>query len=253
MTPLIAAFVAAMLMMAGALVGALLRKHLPSKHFGQETMEAIKLGLGFIATLSALVMGLVISSSKAAYDARAEMVHSAAALIVQFDSNLRQIGPEANPIRLVLKDAVVATMGEIWGRRSLVAGQPEAVVTKRRVGQLEQMLFALVVSSEMQRQAQANAFRLVAELARLNASAFTQHGSDVVMPLLAVVSCWMMLNVAGWNLFAPASRMLMAVNVVCALSVASAVFLILEMDQPFNGVISISDAPMRAALERLLE
>jgi len=45
----------------------------------------------------------------------------------------------------------------------------------------------------------------------------------------------------------------MAVNVVCALSVASAVFLILEMDQPFNGVISISDAPMRAALERLLE
>ena len=61
MTPLIAAFVAAMLMMAGALVGALLRKHLPSKHFGQETMEAIKLGLGFIATLSALVMGLVMA------------------------------------------------------------------------------------------------------------------------------------------------------------------------------------------------
>ncbi len=253
MTPLLAALFVAFLMMAGALAGALLRKHLPSKHFGQETMEAVKLGLGFIATLSALVMGLVISSSKASYDARVEMVHASAALIIQFDASLRQIGPEADPIRVVLKDAVVATMGEIWGARSLAPDQPEAVVTKRRVGQLERMLFALVVSNEMQRQAQANAFKLVAELARLNASAFTQHGSDVVMPLLAVVSCWMMLNVAGWNLFAPANRMLMAVNVVCALSVASAVFLILEMDQPFNGVISISEVPMRAALERLLE
>ena len=99
----------------------------------------------------------------------------------------------------------------------------------------------------------ANAFKLVAELARLNASAFTQHGSDVVMPLLAVVSCWMMLNVAGWNLFAPANRMLMAVNVVCALSVASAVFFILEIDQPFDGFISMSDAPLRAALLVLSE
>lgn len=253
MTPLLVAFVVALLMMAGAMGGALLRKHLPSKHFGQETMQVIKLGLGFLATLSALVMGLVISSSKASYDARVDMVHASAALIIQFDTSLRQIGPEADPIRLVLKDAVVATIGEIWGARRLVADHPEAVVTKRRVGQLERMLFALVVSDEMQRQAQANAFKLVAELARLNASAFTQHGSDVVMPLLVVVSCWMMLNVAGWNLFAPANRMVMAVNLVCALSVASAVFMILEMDQPFNGVISISEEPMRAALDRLLE
>lgn len=253
MTPLFAAFIVALLMMAGALGGALLRKHLPSKHFGEETMEAVKLGLGFIATLSALVMGLVISSSKASYDARADMVHASAALIIQFDASLRQIGPEADPIRMVLKEAVTETVRQIWGARNAAAGHQDALATKRRVGQLERMLFALSVSGEMQRQAQANAFKLVAELSRLNASAFTQHGSDVVMPLLAVVSCWMMLNIAGWNLVAPANRMVMAVNLVCALSVASAVFLILEMDQPFNGVISISDAPLQSALERLLE
>jgi hypothetical protein len=253
MSSLLAALVVAVVMMAGALGGALLRKYLPSKHFDEETMDVVKLGLGFLATLSALVMGLVISSSKASYDARAEMVHASAALIIQFDSSLRQIGPEADPIREVLKEAVSSTMSQIWNTHGMTSDLPDSVATKRRVGQLEKMLFALSVTSEMQRQAQANAFKLVAELIRINAAAFTQHGSDVVMPLLAVVSCWMMLNIAGWNLFAPANRMVMAVNLVCALSVASAIFLILEMDQPFNGVVGISDAPMRAALLRLSE
>jgi hypothetical protein len=253
MSPLVIALIVAVLMMAGALGGAFLRKHLPSRHFDKETMDVVKLGLGFLATLSALVMGLVISSSKASYDAKAEMVHASAALIIQFDSNLRQIGLEAEPIRQVLKEAVASTMQQIWGTRGTVADVPDSAATKRRVGHLEKMLFALSVTSEMQRHAQASAFKLVAELARINDSAFTQHGSDVVMPLLAVVACWMMLNIAGWNLFAPANRMVMAVNLVCALSVASAIFLILEMDQPFNGIVGISDAPMRAALIRLSE
>jgi hypothetical protein len=253
MSPLLVALVVAVVMMAGALGGAFLRKHLPSEHFDEETMEVVKLGLGFLATLSALVMGLVISSSKASYDSKSEMVHTSAALIIQFDSNLRQIGPEADPIRQVLQEAVASTMRQIWGAHGAALDVPDAVATKRRVLQLERMLFEISVSNEMQRQAQANAFKLVAELARINASAFTQHGSDVVMPLLAVVACWMMLNIAGWNLFAPANRMVMAVNIVCALSVASAIFLILEMDQPYNGIVVISDAPMRAALVRLSE
>lgn len=253
MSPLWVGLVVAVVMMAGALGGAFLRKHLPSEHFTEETMEVVKLGLGFLATLSALVMGLVISSSKASYDAKAEMVHTSAALIVQLDSSLRQIGPEADHIRQELKESVVSTMRQIWGARNANSDAPDSVATKRRVVQLEKMLFALSVSSEMQRQAQANAFKLVAELARINAASFTQRGSDVIAPLLAVVTCWMMLNIAGWNLFAPANRMVVVVNVVCALSVASAIFLILEMDQPFNGIVGISDAPMRAALLRLSE
>jgi hypothetical protein len=76
MSPLVIALIVAALMMAGALGGGFLRKHLPSEHFDEETMDVVKLGLGFLATLSALVMVLVISSSKASYDAKAEMVHT---------------------------------------------------------------------------------------------------------------------------------------------------------------------------------
>jgi len=105
--------------------------------------------------------------------------------------------------------------------------------------------------NEMQRQAQANALKVLGELARINAVSFTQQGSNVMAPLLVVVTCWMMLTIMGWNLFAPSNHTVTAVNIVCSLSVASVIFLILEMDQPFGGIVSISDLPMRAAQLKL--
>lgn len=252
MSPILVAVMVAVFMMAGALVGSFLRKNLPSHHFDEESQDVVKLGLGFLATLSALVMGLVVSSSKASYDAKAEMIHTSAALIIQLDSNLRGIGPEADPARQLLKNAVESTMDQLWGNKRVNSGALSDT-NKSELGQLQKMLFSLSAKSELQREAQANALKALSELARLNAVAFTQQGSDVMTPLLVVVSCWMMITVLGWNLFAPCNRMVMAVNVVCSLSVASAIFLILEMDQPFNGVVEISDAAMRAALFKLSE
>lgn len=252
MSPMFVAVMVAVFMMAGALVGGFLRKNLASHHFDEESQDVVKLGLGFLATLSALVMGLVVSSSKASYDTKAEMIHTSAALIIQLDSNLRGIGPEADPARQLLKNAVESTMNQLWGDNRVKAGALSDT-NKRELGQLQKMLFSLSAKNEIQREAQANALKALSELARLNAVAFTQQGSDVMTPLLVVVSCWMMITVLGWNLFAPCNRMVMAVNVVCSLSVASAIFLILEMDQPFHGIVQISDAAMRAALFKLSE
>jgi hypothetical protein len=252
MSPIFVAALVAVFMMAGALSGGFLRRHLASHHFDEESKDVVKLGLGFLATLSALVMGLVVSSSKASYDTKAEMIHTSAALIIQLDSNLRSIGPEADPARQALQNAVGSTIHQLWGNGRETTGAPSDT-NKREVGQLQKMLLGLSVKNEMQREAQANALKALSELARINAVAFTQRGSDVMAPLLVVVTCWMMLTVLGWNLFAPSNLMVMAVNLVCSLSVASAIFLILEMDQPFNGVVGISDAAMRTALFKLSE
>lgn len=252
MSPLFVALIVTLVMMAGASGAGFLRKHLPSHHFDDKTQDVVKLGLGFLATLSALVMGLVVSSSKASYDTRAEMVHTSAALIIQLDGDLRRIGPAADPVRQLVQQAVAATMQQLWGADGVAKGVP-GDANKRLVGQLERMLFELPVTNEMQREAQAKALKAVGELARINAVAFTQQGSEVMVPLLVVVTCWMMLTILGWNLFAPSNHMVTAVNVVCSLSVASAIFLILEMDQPFGGIVRVSDLPMRAALLKLAD
>lgn len=250
MNPLFVALIVAMLMMISALGAGFLRKRLASHHFDDETKDVVKLGLGFLATLSALVMGLIVSSSKASYDTKAEMVHTSAALIIEFDSNLRRIGPEAEPVRQLSRQAVASTMYQLWGGDGATKGVP-ADANKRLAGQLGKMLSDLPLKDEIQRQAQANALRTLGELARINAASFTQQGSNVMAPLLVVVTCWMMLTIMGWNLFAPNNHTVKAVNIVCSLSVASVIFLILEMDQPFGGIVSVSDMPMRAALLEL--
>jgi hypothetical protein len=40
---------------------------------------------------------------------------------------------------------------------------------------------------------------------------------------------------------------------VCSLSIGASIFLILEMDTPFNGIIMVSGEPMTSALDHLRE
>lgn len=252
MMPWFVALIVALLMMGGALGAAALRRRVASHHFDEETKDVVKLGLGFLATLSALVMGLIVSSSKDSYDTKTEMIHTAAALIIQLDTNLRLIGPEGEPVRHILQQSVAASMQQLWGvRRSEVVMPADA--NRQQVRQLQKMLASLPVTSEAQREGQASALRVLGELARINAVAFTERGSNVMPVLLVMVTCWMTLTVMGWNLFAPRNYTVSAVNIVCSLSVASAIFLILEMDQPFGGIVEVSDKPMRAALLKLAE
>lgn len=252
MTPWFVALIVALLMMGGALGAAALRKRVASHHFDEETKDVVKLGLGFLATLSALVMGLIVSSSKDSYDTKTEMIHTAAALIIQLDTNLRLIGPEGEPVRHLLQQSVAASMQQLWGVRRAEVVMP-ADANRQQVRQLQKMLASLPVTSEAQREGQASALRVLGELARINAVAFTERGSSVMPVLLVMVTCWMTLTVMGWNLFAPRNYTVSAVNIVCSLSVASAIFLILEMDQPFGGIVEVSDKPMRAALLKLAE
>ena len=253
MSPLQTGLIVAVLMMGGALAGAFLRKRLSERHFDEETKDFVKLGLGFLATLSALVMGLVISSSKASYDAKSDMVHSAAVLVIQLDASLRRLGLAGDPIRHEVRQDLAANMAQIWPSVGGVAELPNTGATRHRLGAIQKMLFDLPGANEAQRSTQLDALKTLADLARINAVSFTQQGSGVIAPLLMVVACWMTLNIAGWNLFAPHNRMVVIVNLISSLSVASAIFLIMEMDQPFDGIIRISDAPMRAAFLKLAE
>ena len=68
------------------------------------------------------------------------------------------------------------------------------------------------------------------------------------MPFLLVLVFWLSMIFASFGLFAPVNPTVIALLFVCAISVAGAIFLVLELDQPFAGLIRISDEPMRRAL-----
>jgi uncharacterized membrane protein len=81
---------------------------------------------------------------------------------------------------------------------------------------------------------------------------FEQTGSSIPTPFMIVLVLWLTVIFTSLGLFAPRNRTVYGVTLVCALSVATAIFLIMEMDQPFEGVLQISDAPLRKAMTELV-
>jgi hypothetical protein len=102
-----------------------------------------------------------------------------------------------------------------------------------------------------QRAMQAQALKTGADIAQTRWLLFTQKGSSIPTPFLVVMVAWLTLILASFALFAPPNATVFISLLVCALAVSSAVFLILELDRPFDGMIQISSAPLRSALAQL--
>ncbi len=110
---------------------------------------------------------------------------------------------------------------------------------------------ALPAKTGAQRTFQAQAVSIAMDTAKLRWTLFSQKGSSIPLPFLVVMVAWLALLFASFSLFAPPNPTVVITLAISALAVSSAVFLILELDRPFSGMIQISSAPIRAALEKL--
>ena len=95
--------------------------------------------------------------------------------------------------------------------------------------------------------------QLSGDLARARWLMIEQMGPSIPEPLLVIVVFGLTIVFISFGLFSPRNATVTAALFVCGLSVAGFLFLILEMEQPFGGLIQVSSAPMRDALARLGE
>jgi hypothetical protein len=253
MSPFVIALIVAATIMAGALAGAFLRTRLPKHHLDDETRQIVKIGIAFLSTLAALVLGLIIASAKSSFDTKTEEVQDAAAKILLLDDSLRQLGSSAEPARNLLRQIVSSRLAELWGNADAATGTPPPGRTALRIGELESALRILSPSGEAQRLAWTRSLQLAGELAQIRSLASAQVGSSITTPLLVLLVFWLAIIALGWNIYAPRHGTIHALNALCAVSTAGAIFLILEMDRPFGGMIRLSDAPLRAVQLQLAQ
>jgi hypothetical protein len=109
----------------------------------------------------------------------------------------------------------------------------------------------LPAKDDRQRYLQSQALTLAVGLGQTRWSLFEQGTTPVSLPLLVILVLWLSLILASFGLFAPENGTVIASLGICALSVSTAIFLILEMYSPFSGTIQLSSAPLRAALAHL--
>ena len=226
------------------LLGRLTRRFLPEHHLTSETKDTVKLAMGLVATMSALLLGLMVSSAKGAYDATRSEVIQMSARVSFLDRALEMYGPAAAPLRAKLHDAVLLAVKDMWSE------QPGSVSGDAHRGgdALFGAMQALEPKNESQTSLKAHATSLAKDIGWSRALLHAQATASISRPLLTGVVLWLVVIFFSFSLLAPPNATATTALVVAALAVAGAVFLILELDRPFNGFIELSSEPLLRAV-----
>jgi hypothetical protein len=237
----------------GALVGMWLCGALPEHHFNAESRDTVKVGIGLIATMTALVLGLVTASAKNSYDAVNTAVNQTAIEVLVLDRVLARYGSETGEIRMGLKRMIGSRIEMIWPQDSSkpAALDPTSSATGSGAEGLADAIRGLRPRDDSQRALQSRALDLAEALLRARWLVVARTETSVPVPFLVVIVFWLTITFTSYGLFAPRNPTVLAVLFVCAVSVASAVFLVLEMDGPFHGLLKVSADPLRYAYAHL--
>lgn len=225
-----------------------LRRIIPQHHFDPETRDLIKLGVGLIGTMSALVLGLLVASTKGSYDTKKSELAQMAGNAILLDRVLAHYGADAVEIRDALHSAIADMVGSNRTRNHLEQLDQAAPVGHEVIFDKIQNL---VPHTDAQRTLQANAQSLAINLGQTRWLLFAQSGTSISTPFLVIVVSWLTVLYLSFGLFAPRNATAFITLVVSAMAVAGALFLILDLDHPFSGFMQIPDTPLRNALAAL--
>ena len=233
--------------LGGALVGIWLSTILPEHHLNKQSRDTVKLGIGLIATITALVLGLVTASAKSSFDAVDEAVKHTAMDILILDRLLARYGPETAEIRGALEQAFARRIEMIWPQSSSQSAQldPLAAASAPGVEEVTDRIRGLRPRNDSQRSLQSRALDIAQALLQARWLVFAGIGPSVPVPFFVVLLFWLTITFASFGLLAPRNATVFTVLFVCALSVGGAVFLIVEMAGPFDGLLKVSADPLR--------
>ena len=249
MSALFVSLVTLAFVFGGALLGMRFRNALPDDDINGEVRDVIKLSTGFIATMAALVLGLLTTSAKGTYDTKNAQVRQVAANAIFIDLELERYGSEAQNLRSMLREAIPPLIAQIWSEGHSTKLSAYSVTAKER--EFIKALQQLQPDNDSKKTLQAQVLSTSAILAQARLSLFTESNDEIPTPFLVILVAWLTIIFTGFGLLVRPKWIVTVTFFVGSLSVASAIFLILEMGQPFAGVMQISSEVLRHALAPL--
>ena len=251
MSPTIISMVVFACTFAGVLAGMWLRAALPEHHLSNESMDTVKLGIGLIATMTALVLGLVTASAKGSFDALNKELKQSAVDVLKLDRILARYGPESKEIREAMHYALEKRLEMAWSQKASRAEILHALEVARGPEGVIDGIRGLSPRNDDQRWLRSRALDLGEALLEARWVVASSLGTSVPVPFLVVLVFWLTIIFTSFGLLAPRNATAIAALFVCTLCVAGAIFLILEMDSPFEGLIKVSPDALRYAYSRI--
>jgi hypothetical protein len=236
-------------LVGSVLVGRSLGRLLPESHLSTESKDAVKVAMGLVATMSALVLGLLVSSAKGSYDIQRTEVIQMAAKVAFLDRVLTAYGPEAAGVRAEVRGMLEQSIQQIW------PGALRQPADRNPNIQAGNLVYAALQHLSPQDDAQAalksQATAQAVDIAQVRSLLAAQSVPSISQTMLIIVVSWLVVIFVGFSVIAPRNATAILALMLSALAVSGAIFLILELDQPFGGFIGISSEPMVNALHQI--
>ena len=263
MTEFLTACVVLLCMLASAWVGLLVRPLLPEAHRSRETMAVVGLVISLLVTFSSLVLGLLTYSVKGSFDRADDDLRGYSIALIQLDRTLREYGTGADAARALLHGYTAAAIADTWPDEAPPPGdyypkhlqaansRLENRVLGEMLDRVEIEIRRLVPQNAFQTRLAADCLRRFENLAHQRWKLIEEAHDSISLPFFLVLIFWLLVVFASFGLSAPRNALVYVIVGLCAISIASAVYVILDMDTPFSGFIVVSSQPMRDALEHL--
>jgi hypothetical protein len=236
-------------LVGAALLGRCVHSYLPEAHLSTDSRDAVKLAMGLVATMTALVLGLLVSSAKDGYDTKRSEVIQMAAKVAFLDRVLALYGPDATDARRDLRAAVADAVRRIWPTDR---SGPAQLTPNQQIGDaLYVGVQRLSPNDDTQRTLKTQVTTLMVDLGQLRSLLIAQAIPSISIPMLIILVSWLVVIFFGFSLIAPPNATTTLALVASAFSVACAIFLILELDHPFGGLIHIPSEPLTIVLSHL--
>ena len=230
----------------GAAVGMVLRRALPADLLEGGSKEAIRLGAGFLSTLAALVIGLMIASAKNTYDNQNTNIRQLGTNAVLVDQMLTKYGADAKAARTLLREIIPSATARIW--RENVSGNGSTFVISETAERFYNAVEGLKPANAEQTSLKSRIIQLTTDMGRTRLLVFTQGEDAIPLPFFIVLVFWLVAIFASFSLFAEPGPIVIASTLVFALSVSSALFLIVDLSHPFQGLMQISNRHLHMVL-----
>ena len=233
----------------GGALGMLVRVRLPDAAI-EDSKEVVRLGAGLMGTVAALVLGLMIASAKNSYDTQTSNVRQLTANLILLDELLEQYGPETKDARAMIRGAAAITVQRIW-RENATEQNTATFAPSAAAERFFYTIETLSPANDLQRSIKPRILEVGTDLVRTRLLMFVHVDNPLPGPLLIIVILWLTVIFGSFTLFVQPNIIVALASLVYALAVSSALFLIVDMSQPFSGLMKISSAPLQHVLPPL--
>src|SRR5262249_2145679 len=183
----------------GAMLGLALRSVLPDHHRSSDSKDVVKLGMGLLATMAALVLSLLISSAKSSYDSQSNEVTHMAANVVLLDRVLAHYGPESKDARDLLRQTVASLIAQV---EPTGASDPAGLrPSPSGLDAVYEAIQTLSPQNDAQRSLRADGLQITIDLGRTRSLLNAQSGRSIPVPFLVILVFWVTVIFASFGLF----------------------------------------------------